>query len=61
MIQCPICRLKPFDTIVCNSTCQHYSSGAHWQSGPVLVGVTVMDPLKIMIEEMFGEEIKDYE
>jgi len=57
MIQCPICRLKPFNTrdILCNS-CRHYSS-----SPDPLVLVTVSNPLKIMIEEMFGKEIRDYE
>ena len=51
-IQCPICRLNPVGIfgIKCDS-CQHYSG--------LSVVVTASNPL--MIEEMFGEEIKDYE
>jgi len=56
LILCPICRLHPFPTRnFCNSSsCRHYFSFRD-----LLVFVTLSNPLKKMIEEMFGEEIKD--
>jgi len=58
-IQCKTCKGKPFDTsgsfrVVCYSCKYSLSKDS-------LVIVTPNNSLKPMIEEMFGEEIKDYE
>ena len=56
-IRCMICRVTPFSLIVvsCNSCSYTY----HPNNNPT-VRVTVY-MMKAMIEEMFGEEIKDHE
>jgi hypothetical protein len=56
-IQCLICRRNTFySTVVTCNTC---SFAYHYSHNPT-VRVT-LDKMKTMIEEMFGEEIKNYE
>jgi len=56
-IQCLVCRGNPFFSIVVN--CNSCSYTYHYSHNP-MVRVT-LDKMKTMIEEMFGEEIKNYE
>ena len=56
-IQCLVCRGHPFFSIVVN--CNSCSYTYHYSHNP-MVRVT-LDKMKTMIEEMFGEEIKNYE
>ena len=55
-IQCLICRGTPFYSIIV--TCNSCSFTYHYSNNPV-VRVT-LHKMKTMIEEMFGEEIKDH-
>jgi hypothetical protein len=56
-VQCKICRVAPFSVtiVACNSCLYTY----HPNNSP-MVRVTQYK-MKAMIEEMFGEEIKDHE
>ena len=55
-IQCLVCRGTPFYSIVV--TCNSCSYTYHYSSSPT-VRITLYE-MKTMIEEMFGEEIKDH-
>ena len=56
-IQCLICRRNTFYSIAV--TCNSCSYAYHYSHNPT-VRIT-LDKMKTMIEEMFGEEIKNYE
>ena len=56
-IQCLVCRGTPFYSIIV--TCNSCSFTYHYSNNPI-VRVTLYK-MKAMIEEMFGDEIKDHE